>query len=129
MKTRNVIIAAALAIGLCGSASARQSGNSSADRKNQQSKSRPMIVTGCLQREQSSFVIANVTVGSDARSDPSQSGSSYRLEGETNELSQHVNHQVEVTGRLESGTQNSSSGGQRLRVESIRMISSSCSSK
>ena len=130
MKTRNAVIAAALVIGLCSSASAQQSGNSSADRKNQQSKNRPMVLTGCLQSEQSSFVLANATVGSDARSDPNATGgSSYKLDGETNELNQHVNHRVEITGRLDSGAGNSSSSGQKLRVESIRMISSSCSGK
>jgi hypothetical protein len=96
------------------------------------------------------------------------SGSTYLLEGDSSELRQHANQQVEVRGRLESssmsgsgsstgstaggsatgstagsatgstagsGTSSSATGSssstnaQRLRVESVRMIASTCSSR
>jgi hypothetical protein len=76
----------------------------------------------------------------------SASGSTYALEGTASELSPHVGHEVEIRGRVESSSSSSSSstpttaGGtssatsssssnQRLRVESVKMVSSSCSSK
>jgi hypothetical protein len=75
-------------------------------------------------------------------------GSSYMLDGNASELRRHVNHQVEITGRLSSMSGNTGSratetttagttagataGGaanaaQTLRVESVKMISANCS--
>jgi hypothetical protein len=86
------------------------------------------------------------TAGSTAGTPPSSmsgSGSNYILEGKSDELSKHAGHKVEVTGRLDSSSSGSSSttsttgstasssvaGGQKLHVESVRMISADCSSK
>jgi hypothetical protein len=72
------------------------------------------------------------------------SGSTYALDGSASELKQHVNEQVEITGRLDSSassTGSSSTGGtatsgagtaaassaQRLHVDSVKTVASSCS--
>jgi hypothetical protein len=73
----------------------------------------------------------------------SGSGSTYILDGKSDELSKHAGHKVEVTGRLDSSSSGSSStgsttsatgssassmsGSQKLHVESVRMISADCS--
>jgi hypothetical protein len=64
------------------------------------------------------------------------SGSTYVLEGDSSDLRKHVNHQVEITGRLDmasSSTSTTSStasstmaNAQKLRVESVKMISATC---
>ncbi|HZT75037.1 MAG TPA: hypothetical protein VFA27_00165 [Vicinamibacterales bacterium] len=85
------------------------------------------------------------------------SGSTYLLEGDNSELRQHANQEVEIRGRIESSTSgstssygstgstagstssatsgsnrsasSSSTNAQRVRVESVREISSTCSSR
>jgi len=78
---------------------------------------------------------------SSASSAPAAQGTMYALDGNASELRQHVNHQVEIIGRLEPGSSSESSsarsddptrsssdsGGQKLHVESVRMISPTCS--
>jgi endoglucanase len=99
------------------------------------------------------FVLANATMGpatssssSSSRTESSASAggsNTYKLEGKTSEVRQHVNHQVEITGRLESsssGAARTQSGNstrssndspsaaeQELHVDSVRMISATCS--
>jgi hypothetical protein len=69
----------------------------------------------------------------------------YRLDADDSKLSAHVGHKVEITGTLESASSSSSSSspstspstsssssassmsGPQLKVESVRMIASSCS--
>lgn len=78
------------------------------------------------------------------------SGSTYTLDGRATELRPHLNHQVQITGRLDStsgtgstatttetsatsadtpGTQRKANSGQRLHVESVRMIAATCPSR
>jgi hypothetical protein len=68
------------------------------------------------------------------------SGSTYILEGDSSELRQHANQQVEIRGRLDSSSASSSATtsarssasdatAQRVHVESVREIASSCSSR
>jgi len=69
----------------------------------------------------------------------SSAGSTYVLSGQNSQLREHVGHQVEVKGRLAtaasahgeaaSPTSNTPSalGAQKIEVESVRMISSTCS--
>jgi hypothetical protein len=85
-----------------------------------------------------------------ASSSAGGSGTTYQLEGNASELRNHVGHQVEVTGRLDSSMSGSgstagataggttaggatagasSSSGPKLRVESVKMVSSSCASR
>jgi len=94
------------------------------------------------------------TAGSGTTGSASGSGSTYVLEGKTDELAKHSGHKVEVTGTLSSdmshgsrtgtgtgtsgtgtaGSGTSASGSPdlsmapHLRVSSVRMISSDCSS-
>ena len=103
------------------------------------------------------FVLKNAKSGSSSPSSstttatpPSTtgtSGSTYMLEGKTSDLKMHVGHQVEITGKLagdssstsRSSTSTSAAGatssssstmsGQKLEVESVRMIASTCSSR
>ena len=100
------------------------------------------------------FILQNATMGSSgSSSSPSGSSSStpstgatgtsgahgttYQLEGETSKLSPHVGHKVEITGAPEGASSSSSAttnppsasasaGMHKLRVESVRMIASSC---
>ena len=82
---------------------------------------------------------AGTTAGASAGA--ARTGSSYVLDGSASELRGHINHQVEIKGRLDSsnaaagGTSTSTAGAndtrssasQTLRVESVRMISATCS--
>jgi hypothetical protein len=54
----------------------------------------------------------------------------YQLDARDSKLSPHVGHQVEVTGSLKGGFSPSPSGldAPKLKVESVKMISTSCSS-
>src|SRR4030095_1930602 len=49
MKTQNIVIGSALAVALASGAAAQQSGNTSNNRDNQQSRNGSVTVTGCLQ--------------------------------------------------------------------------------
>jgi hypothetical protein len=93
---------------------------------------------------------AGTPAGTASTSRPAASGSSYTLDGNASELRPHLNHQVEITGRLEAsanrsgaaagttagGTSSTASTGastatgagaaQNLRVESVRMIAATC---
>jgi hypothetical protein len=70
----------------------------------------------------------------------SATGKSYTLAGDTSKLSDHVGHQVRVTGSPGSGGDSSASsagagagasssaaGGTTFNVKKVKMISSSCS--
>jgi hypothetical protein len=77
-------------------------------------------------------------------------GASYILDGKTSDLRNHVNHQVEITGRLDSSSSTSSSGStagsttagtstsgshrssadsQKIQVESVKMIAATCTGR
>jgi hypothetical protein len=61
---------------------------------------------------------------------------SYQLDGQTAEVSKHLNHQVEITGTVQSSpasatgsasaAQGSTAAGPTLRVTSVRMLASTC---
>ena len=63
-------------------------------------------------------------------------GTDYRLEGEDKTLSPHLNHQVEITGTVQSssasatGAANAAPGsaaaGPTLKVDSVKMIAATC---
>jgi hypothetical protein len=75
----------------------------------------------------------------------SGSGATYVLDGKSDDLRPHLNHQVRITGRLDTSstgasrtgttTSTSTSGtsptqnAQRLRVESVQMVASTCPSR
>jgi hypothetical protein len=84
------------------------------------------------------------TTGTSGSTVSGSSGTSYFLDGSDTELSRHAGHEIEVIGTLESSssstgassassttpsTSSSTTGQQRLRVTSVKMISSTCPSK
>jgi hypothetical protein len=57
------------------------------------------------------------------------SGTPYMLTGKTSELREHLNHQVEITGRLDDAKNSTSQTIDRrpeLHVDSVRMIAANC---
>jgi hypothetical protein len=116
-----------------------------------------ITVTGCIQRSPQSSAAAPSTpgavgtAGSSSRSDggfmlnvakPSGAGaspgaspapgassaaSSYKLDADDSKLSPHVGHKVEITGSLDQASSSSPSSGLRLKVDSVKMIATSCS--
>jgi hypothetical protein len=60
---------------------------------------------------------------------PTTTGTPYMLDGKTSELREHLNHQVEITGRLDDAKSSSSQTIDRrpeLHVDSVRMIAANC---
>jgi hypothetical protein len=88
------------------------------------------------------FVLSNGTMASTGASGRSAVGTTgtgmttYQLDGQTADLSTHVNHRVEITGTLQNssasstGSANAAAGataaGPTLRVTSVRMLSMTC---
>lgn len=78
-------------------------------------------VEGCLQGSNGSYTITDST------------GTTYQLTGETGKLSKHVGHEVEITGSTSgssaanSGNTMSSGSQNSLKVQKVKMVSSSCS--
>lgn len=104
--------------------------------------------------ESSKFLLTNVTAGTSGTAEtapatPSPTATSYRLDAKDSELSPHVGHTVEIKGRVMSSdtaaatpsrepgppntsasstaTSSSEASAPKLKVESVRMISESCS--
>ena len=91
----------------------------------------------------SSFVLANASMAGGAGNrgpvgtTGSATASSYQLMGDTAMITPHLNHQVEITGRLQTssasstGAANAAPGSTAasptLQVESVKMVSSTCS--
>jgi hypothetical protein len=79
-------------------------------------------VTGCLAGTVGSYTLLD------------QSGKSYTLAGKTDDLAQHVGHQIELTGRAaaretsstSSGTTSSAANTATFEVASAKMISDHC---
>ena len=60
---------------------------------------------------------------------PTTSSTLYMLDGKASELREHLNHQVEITGRLDEAKDSSSTTIDRrpeLHVDSVRMIAANC---
>ena len=83
-----------------------------------------MSVEGCLSGSNGNFTITD------------KNGTSYQLTGDSAKLSEHVGHEVKVTGTSgsagtgASGSTESSAGGtgQTLQVTSVKHISKTCKS-
>ena len=83
-----------------------------------------MTVEGCLSGSNGNFTITD------------KNGTSYQLTGDSAKLSEHVGHEVKVTGTSgsagagASGSTESSAGGtgQTLQVTSLKHISKTCKS-
>jgi hypothetical protein len=62
-------------------------------------------------------------------------GTKYQLDGDDKTISPHVNHQVEITGTLEAPSASAGAGaggaaasaGPTLKVDSLKMVSATCS--
>jgi len=83
-----------------------------------------MTVEGCLSGSNGNYTITD------------KNGTSYQLTGDNAKLSEHVGHEVKVTGTTASagtgasGSTESSAGGagQTLQVSSVKHISKTCKS-
>jgi len=83
-----------------------------------------MTVEGCLSGSNGNFTLTD------------KNGTSYQLTGDTAKLSDHVGHEIKVTGTSASGTGAESStgaaagsaAGQTLQVSSVKHVSKTCKS-
>ena len=80
-----------------------------------------ITVEGCLSGSSGNFTLTD------------KNGTAYQLTGDTAKLSEHVGHEVKITGTSASadasGSQTSASGaGQALQVTSMKHISKTCKS-
>jgi membrane protein implicated in regulation of membrane protease activity len=80
-----------------------------------------VTVEGCLSGSSGNFTLTD------------KNGTAYQLTGDTAKLSEHVGHEVKITGTSASadasGSQTSASGaGQALQVTSMKHISKTCKS-
>ena len=80
-----------------------------------------MTVEDCLSSSSGNFTLTD------------KNGTAYQLTGDTAKLSEHVGHEVKITGTSASadasGSQTSASGaGQALQVTSMKHISKTCKS-
>ena len=110
-----------------------------------------VTISGCIQNAPaqgadasatgSKYVLANAKAGTGAKSSAvgttgnAAAATRYRLDGEDKAISPHVNHQVEITGTVQSnsasatGATASAAGGAAgpmLKVDSVKMISATC---
>lgn len=86
----------------------------------------------------SKFILTNpklqgASAGGPTSSNPSSSSTSggmYQLDARDSKLSPHVGHQVEVTGSIKAGSAPNASDpdAPKLKVENVKMISTTCSS-
>jgi hypothetical protein len=85
-------------------------------------------VQGCLSGSSGSYTLSD------------KNGTTYQLTGDTAKLSEHVGHEVKITGTPSSGSSTAASGGaasstageagsqQTLQVSSVKHISKTCQS-
>jgi hypothetical protein len=118
--------------------------------RSSQNSSRSVTVTGCLQNASNSatgttgtasssrtasaggYLLMNATMGSSAAT--AGAGTQYRLDADESKLSPHVGHKVEVTGTIDessssaagSATSTAAMSSPRLKVDSVKMVSSTC---
>lgn len=80
-----------------------------------------MTVEGCLSGSSGNFTLTD------------KNGMAYQLTGDTAKLSEHVGHEIKVTGMSSSGASgsaasSSSGASQSLQVSSVKHISKTCKS-
>jgi Protein of unknown function (DUF5818) len=79
-------------------------------------------VEGCLQGSNGTFTVTD------------NSGTTYTLEGDTSKLTEHVGHEVQITGTASAASEPSSSsapasgGSHTLTVQKVKHISKTCKS-
>ena len=92
--------------------------------------STPAGTTGAASARAARFVLANAKVAPGAAAGTAPVAARYQLEGDDKTVSTHLNHQVEITGTIQSvslTTPGAGTGGPTLRVESVKMIAAKCS--
>ena len=82
-------------------------------------ESSQMKVEGCLQKSASGFTLTDTA------------GKTYDLQGDSAKISEHVGHEVMVTGTAGSGSDSSMSSGSEstLQVTQLKHISKTCKSE
>jgi Protein of unknown function (DUF5818) len=119
---RHVLVAlSVLILGLCYAVA--QDAAANAGQMSQTSAAGETTVQGCLSGANGSYTLTD------------KNGMSYSLTGDTAKLSEHVGHEVKITGTASSGaaapssSQTGSSGTQQtLQVSSVKHISKTCQS-
>jgi hypothetical protein len=109
-----------------GSSSSSPSSSSSSAQSSPSSAGGETTVEGCLSGSSGSYTLA------------AKDGSTYQLTGDTAKLSEHVGHEVKITGTANSAASSPSSGGaasgssassgsqKSLQVTSVKHISKTC---
>ena len=90
----------------------------------------PAGTAGAASATAAKFVLANAKVAPAAASGTAPIAARYQLEGQDKTVATHLNHQVEITGTVQSvslTTPGAGSGGPTLRVESVKMVAEKCS--
>ena len=100
-------------------ASSAQSSDPSSGQTSRTGTSGQMTVEGCLSGSSGNFTLTD------------KNGMSYQLTGDTAKLSEHVGHEVKITGTSGSSTGSASAtagAGHTLEVTSVKHISKTCKS-
>jgi hypothetical protein len=128
-----------------------QDQTSSQSSSTQSASAKTLTVTGCVQRAEehptatagaadTKFVLTNAspktneTAGTSGTTAPAATdiSSEYKLDSDDAKLSNHVGHKVEISGTIEQPSRTeekppaSAANAPTLKVDSVRMISSTC---
>jgi len=121
-------------------------------RQTEAAQDNKVTINGCIQNASApvgitpspfaaKYVLANAKAGSNASSSTavgtsgaSSTANRYRLNGDDKKISPHLNHQVEITGTVQTSSASaaanpapgSADAGPMLKVESVKMVSASC---